>query len=158
MGKRKYERPPRFTCEFCGTTNECRKNYVRQRNKGFLTNQRFCSKSCANRGRASRVGLIDKNGYRYFTIDGRQVYEHRMVMAKIIGRELTSEETVHHRDGTRSNNESINLELWSSRHGKGQRIEDKIAFAKSLLEDYGYAVTQTDSAIDLLLQRAKDAA
>lgn len=54
------------------------------------------------------------------------LYEHRVVMEKILGRKLGKYETVHHKDGNKANNSPDNLELWASRHGRGQRVEDLI--------------------------------
>ena len=64
--------------------------------------------------------------------------QHRKVMEQHLGRKLFPHETVHHKDGNRANNRLSNLELWSSKHGKGQRVEDKIEFCLSFLKEYGY--------------------
>jgi hypothetical protein len=45
--------------------------------------------------------------------------EHRLVMARAIGRPLDSHETVHHIDGNRTSNALSNLQLRVGRHGKG---------------------------------------
>lgn len=56
------------------------------------------------------LGFIEK-GYRAFKRNGKKVYEHRLVMEKMIGRELKSNEIVHHIDKNTLNNVPENLEL-----------------------------------------------
>lgn len=48
------------------------------------------------------------------------VPEHRLVMAQKLGRPLTNNETVHHKDGDRLNNNLDNLQLRKRHHGNGQ--------------------------------------
>lgn len=86
-----------------------------------------------------------KGGYvvRYRSlgrVDGRTIaerqFQHRVVMEEKIGRPLRSEETVHHRNGVRDQNNIENLELWSTSQPSGQRVVDKVAWAKELLALY----------------------
>lgn len=62
--------------------------------------------------------------------------QHRFVMEQAIGRRLMGKENVHHKNGNRADNRLVNLELWNTIQPKGQRIEDKVAYAKEILALY----------------------
>lgn len=89
-------------------------------------------------------------------VEGKEILEHRYVMQNHLGRPLRPEETVHHRNGQRSDNRIENLTLFSSRHGPGQAVVDKIAFAIEMLQLYpefaaeaGYRLVKTEPDVAL---------
>lgn len=125
---RGFERP----CDVAGCERPhygrgyCERHYQRLRSHGdpLITKRRL-----------NGEGTIH-DGYRLCFIEGQYIAEHRLVVERLIGRELLPEETVHHRNGVRTDNRPENLELWSSRHPKGQRVADLVAWAKEMLALY----------------------
>lgn len=61
---------------------------------------------------------------------------HRAIMEELYGRALLPEENVHHKNGNRRDNRIQNLELWSTSQPKGQRVEDKVNWAKEIIGIY----------------------
>lgn len=108
-------------CDFCGTV------IIQSR-----SSNRFCSSSCSSRFHHSQrpvKGFINEDGYRIITVNGRQVAEHRHLMALHLGRDLLPGEVVHHKDGNPANNAIDNLCLMPSQsdhikaHARGFRTD-----------------------------------
>lgn len=86
------------------------------------------------RWRVAKNGYIERSG----VFDGVQIFQsqHRVVMEEHIGRKLIDGESVHHKNGDRTDNRLENLELWSKSQPSGQRVADKVKWAKELLSIY----------------------
>jgi len=91
-----------------------------------------------------------QNGYRYVPVpygypgstlwSGRKwsfIAEHRKVMQDLIGRVMRPHENVHHKNGLRHDNRPENLELWVTSQPCGQRVRDKLDWARRFIAQYG---------------------
>jgi len=141
----------KFTCAHCGKV-EIRNRYTTAFR--IYRDQKYCSQECKSaaqeikardRFNSGDIGRhVKRHGYVFLSLPAlvsptgkkTEMSEHRYVMAKHLERDLFPEETVHHINGIRSDNRIENLELFSSRHGPGQRVIDKLRFAVEMIQLY----------------------
>jgi len=119
----------KLKCEFCGKSFERCKAHI------FRNVRNYCSRSCRNEG--TRGEGTDSDGYLIFSVNNRLIYVHRFVMEKFLKRRLKRYETVHHKNGNRKDNRIRNLELWSTKHGKGTRIRDLREYLRTIPKRLG---------------------
>lgn len=117
------------TCAECGGSFQVRPGMVRDLTKRGV--KFYCGSPC----KGKRGPLVNGGrGHRAITADGYVVVyvspeerwrespterEHRVVMARALGRPLEPYETVHHINGDRTDNRLENLQLRGRPHGRG---------------------------------------
>jgi len=96
-------------CKDCnGILSDPRSLYCRSCSKKGKRNSMFGKKSSRNKG-----GYVGKLGYKFIWVNGIKVYEHRYIVEKYLGRKLSRQEIVHHKDGNKLNNVISNLDIIS---------------------------------------------
>lgn len=140
-----HKTPPNLyiVCSIEGCNNShwsksfCRMHYDRLKKTGEVGPvERLVAKKGEARYERKKDGYIAVSDPKGRGIN-KHILEHRLVMEEYLGRELLPSESIHHKNGDRKDNRLENLELWSSSQPYGQRIEDKVKWAREIINLYG---------------------
>jgi hypothetical protein len=85
--------------------------------------------------------IISKRGHPNQLSKKGSIAEHTFIMSEYLKRPLKKNESVHHKNGIKNDNRIENLELRNTGQPSGQRVDDKIKWAKEFLEEYGFKIT-----------------
>ena len=154
--KHRWEREhPLVACKNCGMTFRAglnKKGESKKRGPRAAAHQ-FCSPKCLGAYRTKlKPVTLHPSGYVFVMVDGQRVRQHRAVMERIMGRPLTDEENVHHKNGNKGDNRPVNLELWSVSQPSGQRVSDKVAWAVEFLKQYPDQLADAGYDLHMLLR------
>lgn len=130
-----------LTAKYC--SGKCRSKAYYRKTYGYTVKSPNM-RATHGQGYVNKLGykMIYKKGHPNSNIKTGIILEHIFIMSQLLGRPIKKGETIHHKNGVRSDNSPDNLEVWTSRHPSGVRVKDKIKSAIALLEEEGYKVVK----------------
>jgi hypothetical protein len=148
--KEQVKKRTSLTCKGCGESQRIPKHKF----ETIVSPKNFFCKKCIQAGKRSFGNkYVDDNGYVRMRI-GKQyptakksgeILEHRYVMEQKLGRFLKPGEYIHHKNSIRTDNRPENLELWTTKHAKGKRVEDVVAYCLEMLKLYAPQLLKQES-------------
>lgn len=91
--------------------------------------------------------------YKVIVVDGKNNYEHRLIMEEHLGRKLTKDEYVHHIDQNKLNNSIDNLLITNSHehiklHKRPKKIEKEILCCVYTIKEFAKLIGKTTNTLD----------
>ncbi len=132
----------RCQCECGNIVNKVRKDLTKNKpvqSCGCLRSEMLSKRMSGDNHYKWNGGKPSINGKGYLEYkhgELRGVREHRHIYETHYGIKLKPHQNIHHINGDRLDNRIENLELWDTSQPSGQRIEDKILYYHSLIDEY----------------------
>ena len=132
---------PKEIAKKAGCTETCIYQKIRELGKKIVRNE--MAKARRLKFGPTEARHYNDKGYIYCffpehpnAMKGGVLAEHVYVMAEKLRRPLKKGEFPHHKNGIHDDNKPENLELWHKGHPSGQRVSDKLIWAREFIDDY----------------------